>query len=94
MQFGVQMASVIHGFIYNKDAFEEVGVDVSTTVDEFFAVMDAVKVDSKYSPIAMGTDDQWEAATIGYNNIGPNYWNGAEGHLALLSCEQSLTDEA
>jgi len=27
----------------------------------------------------MGTNDQWEAATMGYNNIGPNYWKGEEG---------------
>ncbi len=94
VQFCVPMASVIHGFIYNKDAFEEVGVDVPTTVDEFFAVLDAIKEDGNYTPMAMGTNDQWEAATMGYNNIGPNYWNGEEGRLALLSGEQSLTDEA
>jgi len=35
----------------------------------------------------MGTNDQWEAATMGYNNIGPNYWKGEEGRLALLSGE-------
>ena len=43
--------------------------------------------------MAMGTNDQWEAATMGYNNIGPNYWKGEEGRLALLAGEQSLTDE-
>ena len=32
--FCVPMASVIHGFIYNKEAFEEVGVEVPGTVDE------------------------------------------------------------
>ena len=34
--FCVPMASVIHGFIYNKDAFAELGVDVPTTEAEFF----------------------------------------------------------
>ena len=29
--------------------------------------------------MAMGTKDQWEAATMGYQNIGPNYWKGEEG---------------
>jgi len=92
--FCAPMASVIHGFIYNKDAFAELGLEVPTTVDEFFAVLDAIKEDGSYIPMAMGTNDQWEAATMGYNNIGPNYWKGEEGRLALIAGEQSLADEA
>ena len=93
VQFCVPMASVIHGFIYNKDAFAELGLEVPTTEAEFFAALDTIKEDGSYIPMAMGTNDQWEAATMGYNNIGPNYWKGEEGRLALLSGEQSLTDE-
>lgn len=93
-QFCVPMASVIHGFIYNKDAFAEVGVEVPKTEAEFFAALDKIKEDGNYTPMAMGTNDQWEAATMGYNNIGPNYWKGEEGRLALLSGDQKLTDEA
>lgn len=92
--FCVPMASVIHGFIYNKDAFAEAGVEVPTTEAEFFAVLDKFKADGNYIPMAMGTNDQWEAATMGYNNIGPNYWKGEEGRLALMKGEQKLTDEA
>ncbi|MBO9425793.1 carbohydrate ABC transporter substrate-binding protein [Labrenzia sp. R4_1] len=91
--FCVPMASVIHGFIYNKDAFEELGLEVPTTEAEFFAVLDKIKDDGSYIPMAMGTNDQWEAATMGYNNIGPNYWQGEEGRLALIKGEQKLTDE-
>ena len=90
--FCVPMASVIHGFIYNKDAFAELGLSVPTTRDEFFAALDAIKADGTYIPMAMGTNDQWEAATMGYNNIGPNYWKGEEGRLALIKGEQTLTD--
>ncbi len=90
--FCVPMASVIHGFIYNKDAFEEVGVEVPKTEDEFFAVLDKLKEDGTYVPMAMGTKDLWEAATMGYQNIGPNYWKGEEGRLALIKGEQKLTD--
>jgi raffinose/stachyose/melibiose transport system substrate-binding protein len=89
----VPMASVIHGFIYNKDAFEELGLEEPETVDEFFAVLDAINEDGGYIPMAMGTNDQWEAATMGYNNIGPNYWKGEEGRNALIAGEQKLTDE-
>jgi raffinose/stachyose/melibiose transport system substrate-binding protein len=88
----VPMASVIHGFIYNKDAFDALGIAVPTTEAEFFAALDKIKADGTYIPMAMGTNDQWEAATMGYNNIGPNYWRGEEGRLALIKGEQKLTD--
>lgn len=93
VQFCVPMASVIHGFIYNKDAFAEVGVEEPKTEAEFFTVLDKIKEGGNYTPMAMGTNDQWEAATMGYNNIGPNYWKGEEGRLALLAGDQKLTDE-
>ena len=91
--FCVPMASVIHGFIYNKEAFEELGLEVPATEDEFFAALEKIKEDGTYIPMAMGTNDQWEAATMGYNNIGPNYWKGEEGRNALIAGEQKLTDE-
>jgi raffinose/stachyose/melibiose transport system substrate-binding protein len=90
--FCVPMASVIHGFIYNKDAFDALGIAVPATEAEFFAALDKIKADGTYIPMAMGTNDQWEAATMGYNNIGPNYWKGEEGRLALIKGEQKLTD--
>ncbi|HXV29168.1 MAG TPA: ABC transporter substrate-binding protein, partial [Sinorhizobium sp.] len=92
--FCVPMASVIHGFIYNKDAFDQLGLSVPTTEAEFFAALDKIKADGTFIPMAMGTKDLWEAATMGYQNIGPNYWKGEEGRLALIKGEQKLTDEA
>lgn len=90
--FCVPMASVIHGFIYNKDAFEKLGIAVPATEAEFFAALDKIKADGNFIPMAMGTKDLWEAATMGYQNIGPNYWKGEEGRLALMKGEQKLTD--
>ena len=90
--FCVPMASVIHGFIYNKDAFAKLGIEVPTTEAEFFAALDKIKEDDTYIPMAMGTKDLWEAATMGYQNIGPNYWKGEEGRNALIKGEQKLTD--
>ncbi|WP_288950988.1 ABC transporter substrate-binding protein [uncultured Paracoccus sp.] len=92
--FCVPMASVIHGFIYNKNAFAELGLEPPKTEAEFFALLDKIKEDGTYIPMAMGTTDQWEAATMGYQNIGPNYWKGEEGRKALLAGTQKLTDEA
>ncbi|RJL08946.1 ABC transporter substrate-binding protein [Paracoccus siganidrum] len=91
--FCVPMASVIHGFIYNRTAFEELGLEPPATEEEFFALLDRIKEDGSYIPMAMGTADQWEAATMGYQNIGPNYWKGEEGRKALIEGSASLTDE-
>ena len=87
--FCVPMASVIHGFIYNKDVFDELGLDVPKTEEEFFAALDKIKADGTYIPMAMGTNDQWEAATMGFQNIGPNYWKGEEGRMALIEGTRS-----
>lgn len=90
--FCVPMASVIHGFIYNKAAFDELGLTPPATTDEFFALLDAIKADGTYIPMAMGANDQWEAATMAYQNVGPNHWKGEEGRLALIDGSQKLTD--
>ncbi|KYW86024.1 sugar-binding protein [Brucella melitensis] len=42
--------------------------------------------------MAMGTKDMWEAATMGYQNIGPTYWKGEEGRKALIAGKEKLTD--
>lgn len=91
--FCVPMASVIHGFFYNADAFSELGLEEPTTRDEFFAVADAIKADGSYDAIGMGTADQWEAATMGFQNVGPNYWLGEEGRLGLIAGTEQYTDQ-
>jgi raffinose/stachyose/melibiose transport system substrate-binding protein len=92
--FCMPIASVLHGFMYNKDIFAELGLEVPTTEAEFFAVLDKIKEDGSYIPLDMGTVDQWEAATMGYTNIGPVYWKGEEGRKALIEGSAKLTDPA
>ncbi|WP_336742263.1 ABC transporter substrate-binding protein [Aureimonas altamirensis] len=91
--FCVPMASVLHGFMYNMDAFEQLGLEVPTTEAEFFSVLDKIKEDGTFVPLAIGTKDQWEAATMGYQNIGPTYWKGEDGRKKLIDGEEKLTDE-
>ncbi len=90
--FCVPMASVIHGFIYNKEIFDELGLEEPETQEEFFAMLDAIQADGNYTPLVMGTSDQWEAATMGFQNIGPNYWKGEEGRLGLIAGTEKYTD--
>jgi len=91
--FCMPMASVIHGFIYNKKIFDELGLTPPKTTAEFHAVLDKIKKDGKYTPIALGTADQWEAATMGFQNIGPDYWKGEEGRKGLIAGKEKFTDK-
>lgn len=91
--FCVPMASVIHGFIYNKDAFDKLGItSTPTTLDEFHALLDKIKADGTYTALDMGTKDMWESATMGFQNIGPNFWKGEEGRKALIAGTAKFTD--
>ncbi|MFO1540307.1 MAG: ABC transporter substrate-binding protein, partial [Chloroflexota bacterium] len=91
--FCVPMASVIHGFIYNKDVFDELGITALPTNDEeFHALLDQIRADGRYTPLAMGTKDTWESATMGFQNVGADLWQGEEGRKALIAGEAKLTD--
>lgn len=90
--FCVPIASVLHGFIYNKAIFEDLGIQVPTTQDDFMSVLETIKQDGAYTPLAMGTLEQWESATLGYQNIGPMYWKGEEGRQAIVDGTRKLTD--
>jgi raffinose/stachyose/melibiose transport system substrate-binding protein len=83
--FCVPMASVIHGFLYNTAIFDELGLSEPTSEEEFMALLQTIKDDGNYAPLVMGTKDMWEAATMGFQNIGPNYWKGEEGRLGLIA---------
>ncbi len=90
--FCVPMASVIHGFIYNADAFTEVGIEPPTTEAEFFAALDKVKAGGKYTGLGLGAVDTWTEAAMGFNNIGPSYWKGEEGRQGLIKGTKKFTD--
>ena len=90
--FCVPMASVIHGFMYNEDAFKKIGATPPKTMAEFHDILDKLKKDGTYTPIVLGTADQWEAATMGFQNIGPDYWKGEQGRLALIAGKEKFTD--
>lgn len=90
--FCVPMASVIHGFIYNKAIFAELGINPPTNEDEFFAALAKIKANGKYTPLALATGDSWTDASMGFNNIGPNRWKGEEGRLGLIKGTKKFTD--
>ena len=91
--FCVPMASVIHGFIYNADAFNELGLEAPQTYEDFVALLQTIKDSGLYEPLVMGTAEQWESATMGYQNIGPNFWQGEKGRQALIDGTEGYNDD-
>ncbi len=88
----VPMASVLHGFFYNVDMFEENGWEVPETVDEFMALLETIK-EAGITPLAIGSQEPgWELWTMGFHNVGPNWWLGEEGRQALIAGDVELTD--
>ncbi len=90
--FCMPMASVIHGFLYNKKIFAKLKLSPPKTEAEFLAVLDAVKKDGSVAPLALGTADQWETHQILFTSLGPNYWGGEQGRKALIAGKAKFTD--
>ena len=86
------MASVIHGFYYNTEIFDEVGVEPPGTHEEFLEVLDAVQQHGEHEPLAWGTADDWISTAMSFTNVGPNYWEGEEGRQALIEGTAEFTD--
>lgn len=88
------MASVIHGFFYNKAIFKKLSLQPPRTEAELFTLLETVKKAGGIAPLALGTADQWESNQIVFTNLGPNYWQGEAGRKALIAGQARFTDPA
>ncbi|WP_428241595.1 ABC transporter substrate-binding protein [Gynuella sp.] len=87
------IASVLHGFFYNKEIFSELSLTVPKTEAEFFAVLEAIKKEGSYLPMALGSNDKWEDYEVAYAGVGPNYWHGETGRQDIINGQQKFTDQ-
>lgn len=74
---------------YNKAVFEEHGIDVPTTLDEFFAVADKLQ-EAGIVPLALGDKESWEATMIFENLLGAEL--GTEDYLNLFAGDIEFDD--
>jgi raffinose/stachyose/melibiose transport system substrate-binding protein len=88
----VPTAAVLAGFYYNVDIFNELGLQPPTSAADFIAVLQKIKDNGKYAPLALGSAESWQLAYNGLYSIGPAYWKGEEGRLGLINGTKKLTD--
>ena len=74
---------------YNKTVFEEQGLEVPMTKEEFFTVAQALQ-DAGIIPVAMGTKDGWEAGHVFEGMLAATM--GADDYRGLWKGEVSWED--
>ncbi|MEM9206504.1 MAG: extracellular solute-binding protein [Pseudomonadota bacterium] len=88
-KWGVPYSYYQWGVYYREDIFEELGLSVPTTWEEFLAVCAALK-ENGIAPITIGTKFLWTAAGwFDYLNLRTN---GYEHHMKLTAGEIPYTD--
>lgn len=88
------IGSVAHGFFYNKQLFNKLNLSEPRTQSEFIATLERIKQHGQYTPLAFGTKSQWDVLELGLQNIGPNYWKGEDGRLALIEGSETFDSDA
>jgi raffinose/stachyose/melibiose transport system substrate-binding protein len=83
---------VLAGFYYNKAIFTELGLQTPASMADFKGVLDKIKTNGKYAPLALGSADGWQLSYNVLDSIGPNYWKGEEGRLGLIAGTAKLND--
>jgi len=91
--FCVPIASVLHGFIYNKTYFDKNGFKVPATYEDFIALLGAIKKEGSMTPLAIGTKEGWTTTSMGFDNVGPNFWGGDKGRLGLIDGTRKFNDK-
>jgi raffinose/stachyose/melibiose transport system substrate-binding protein len=88
------VASVGAGFYYNKNIFKELKLTVPKTQAEFIGVLEKIKKNGKYTPlVATGLSaDSWALDQLGLQLVGPYYWKGDAGGVALDNGTKKVTD--
>lgn len=90
--FAVPYAAVNHEVFYNTHIFEEQGLQVPTTYEQFIEVCQKLK-DAGITPLANGVKSKWDVLECVFLGMLPNYVGGAENRVKYERLEQKMNDE-
>ncbi len=88
--YGVPLATQTLQMFYNKDLFDEHGLSVPTTWDQFVEVNKTLK-DAGVTPMALGAKDAW-VLPIFSDIVGAGRYGGSDFEQKVLSGETDFTD--
>ncbi|GAA2543830.1 extracellular solute-binding protein [Microbacterium mitrae] len=88
--YAVPLATQTLQMFYNKGIFEEQGLEVPTTWDEFIALNTELK-DAGITPIALGAKDAW-ILPIFADIVGSARYGGTDFEAAVLDGSKDFTD--
>lgn len=94
IQAEVPMDTNYYGIFYNKDIFDELGLEVPTTLTEMYAVCDTL-VENGIAPFACGFGDAWtlqEQLSPIYMTLCMGGYAGFEADKTWYEDKESLTD--
>jgi len=90
--YAVPFIAVSHGVYYNKDLFNELGIEIPTTWEELIQAAQTLE-ENGYDGFANAGGDAWTIAEIVFMNLAPTFIGGREGRLAYLNGERCFNDE-
>lgn len=88
--YGVPAVSQTMLCIYNKGLYEELGLSVPTTWDEFIANLEASKAGG-YDPLANGTKEGWCCEFL-FGGVGPSFYGGNAFFDKVVAGETTFMD--
>ncbi|MFC5402171.1 ABC transporter substrate-binding protein [Cohnella soli] len=80
---GLPLVSFSEYVYYHPSIFQEAGVEVPKTFDEFMAAMEKIKAGGKYIPLAIGGKDDWTFYPI--SEFGPQVLSKDSNYLVNLA---------
>lgn len=90
--YGVPAVSQTMLVYYNTAIYEELGLSVPTTWDEFLANLAACK-EAGYDALANGTKEGWCVEFL-FGGVGPTFYGGQEFHNKVVAGETTFMDPA
>lgn len=89
--YGLPIGGSIEGYFYNKEYFEQKGLNIPKTLDELDKLAETIKADGKI-PFAQASKDAW-IPLMTTNNLW-SYYAGPEITYGFKSGETKWTDES